>query len=241
MVVGVREIEFERDEMALAIVVPILGPPAVGKTTLTLRLGADPRRMTFRLREHVPVDDLAATTSAADRLGWLPDSIVEPAIRGFLERTADNDLLDTVLLDNFPGTPEQVGMLVTVLADIAPRCALEPVELELGERARVRRAERRRVCHHCEQDPIADPRMPADRVASRPWTCARCGGLLHPRRGDAPSLFAARSRRHSDSTVTIREAFTRLGHPVTTLDADQEPAFLAARVEPMLISRSKAV
>ncbi|MEV0354574.1 hypothetical protein AB0H71_00760 [Nocardia sp. NPDC050697] len=227
--------------MALAIVVPILGPPAVGKTTLTLHLGADPRRRVFRLREHVPVEDLAATASAADRLGWLHDSIVEAALRGFLERTADLALLDTVLLDNFPGTSEQVRMLVTVLADIAPQCALEPVELELGERARARRAGQRRVCHHCEQDPIADPRMPAARVASRTWSCARCGGLLHPRRGDAPSLFAARTRRHRDATAEIRAAFRCLGHPVTTLDADQEPALLAARVEPMLISRSEAV
>ncbi|MFC8045714.1 hypothetical protein [Nocardia sp. NPDC057353] len=224
--------------MTLAIVVPVLGPPAVGKTTLTLRLGADPRRRIFRLREHVPIADLAATTSAADRLGWLRDSIVEPALRGFLERAADNDLVDTVLLDNFPGTPEQVWMLVTVLADIAPECALEPVELELAERARTRRARRRRVCHHCEQDPIADPRMPADPVASRPWTCARCGGLLHPRRSDAPSLFAARSRRHRDATAAIRKAFNRTGHLVTTVGADQEPTVLAACVEPMLISRS---
>ncbi|MFE3446026.1 hypothetical protein ACFXNW_23610 [Nocardia sp. NPDC059180] len=218
---------------------PILGPPAVGKTTLTLALEATPMRQVFRLREHVPVDILAATTSAVDRLGWIDDSVIEPTVRNYLERATEDPLVHTVLLDNFPGTSRQARMLIDALTDIAPQCKLEPVELVLDERARKSRARRRRVCHHCEKDPIDDPRIPAVAAASNSWKCGRCGSLLHPRRSDAPSLFAARSRRHEDTTGAIRETFAQAGYPITTLDADIAPTVMARRLEPMLISRSR--
>lgn len=224
--------------MGLSIVVPILGPPAAGKSTLALTLGADPPRRVFRLREHVPVDILATTTSAADRLGWINDGVVGPAVRSYLEKAAEDSNVDTVLMDNFPGTSAQTQMLIDTVVDIAPECALEPVELLLDEKTRKRRARKRRVCHSCEKDPISDPRMPAEATAPNSWSCARCGSLLHPRRGDAPSLFAARSRRHQDSTDAIRETFTNAGYPVSTLRADQPPSEMARLVGAMLNHRS---
>ncbi|MFD4401140.1 hypothetical protein ACFWPH_00095 [Nocardia sp. NPDC058499] len=224
--------------MGLSIVVPILGPPAAGKSTLALALGADPSRRVFRLREQVPVDVLVATTSAADRLGWVDDSVVDPAVRSYLEEAAENGDVDAVLMDNFPGTGDQTQLLIDAVVDIAPGCVLEPVELLLDDRTRRRRAKRRRVCHSCEKDPISDPRMPAEATTPHSWTCARCGSLLHPRRGDAPSLFAARSRRHQDSTDAIRTTFTNAGYPVSTLNANQPPSEMARLVGAMLNHRS---
>lgn len=224
--------------MGLSIVVPILGPPASGKSTLALMLGADRPNQVFRLREHVPIEVLAATTSAADRLGWIDDSVVGPAVRSYLTKVAEGRYIDTVLMDNFPGTSDQAKMLIDIVVDIARECTFEPVELVLDEKTRKRRARRRRVCHSCEKDPISDPRMPAEATASNPWSCARCGSLLHPRRGDAPSLFAARSRRHQDATAAIGETFTSAGFPVTTLNADQRPSEMAGQVRAMLIHRS---
>ncbi|WP_174552124.1 hypothetical protein [Nocardia sienata] len=218
--------------------VPILGPPAAGKSTLALALGADPPRRVFRLREHVPVDVLAATTSAADRLGWIDDSVVDPAVRRYLTEAAENSHVDAVLMDNFPGTGAQTRMLIDAIVDIAPECALKPVELLLDEKTRKRRARQRRVCHGCEKDPISDPRMPAEATAPHSWTCARCGSLLHPRRGDAPSLFAARSRRHQDSTDGIRTTFATAGYPMSTLNANQPPSAMARLVDAMLNNRS---
>ncbi|NKY32988.1 hypothetical protein HGA13_07860 [Nocardia speluncae] len=225
--------------MTLSIVVPILGPPAAGKTTLTLALETDLRRRIFRLREHVPADALAAAASAASRVGWIDDSIVRPAVHNYLEQVCADDLVDTVLLDNFPGTAEQVSMLIDSVGAVAPQCVVEPLELAVDERTRRSRAKNRRVCYHCEKDPIADPRLPATAAAQSAWTCGRCGGQLHPRRGDAPSLFAARSRRHQSATDAIRAAFISAGYPVTTLDANPTPDTMAGYVEPMLISRRR--
>lgn len=226
---------FGRGDMALSHVVPVLGPPAVGKTTLTLALAANPHRRVFRLREHVPFDLLAATTASADQLGWIADDVVESTVGTYIERLASGGQIHTVLLDNFPGTALQTRMLIEVLAAHAPQCAIAPIELVLDERTRRSRATQRRVCHRCERDPIADPRIPASATASNPWKCGRCGSLLHPRRGDAPSLFAARSRRHEGAADAIHEAFAAAGHPVTTLTADRTPDALAGSVEPTLL------
>jgi adenylate kinase family enzyme len=40
--------------MMLERALAIIGPPAAGKTTLTMRLGQMPGCYIFRLREHVP-------------------------------------------------------------------------------------------------------------------------------------------------------------------------------------------
>lgn len=224
--------------MGLSIVVPILGPPAAGKTTLAIALGADPSRRLFRLREQVPAGVLAATTSAADRLGWIDDSVVAPVVRSYLEEAAEKGDVAAVLMGNFPGTGGQTQLLIEAVVDIAPRCALEPVELLLDDRTRRRRAKRRRVCQSCEKDPMFDPRMPAEATAPHSWTCARCGSLLHPRRGDAPSLFAARNRRHQDSTDAIRTTFTNAGYPVSTLNANQPPSEMARLLGALLNHRS---
>ncbi len=223
--------------MGLSIAVPILGPPAVGKTTLTLRVGAGPTRRVFRLREHVPVDVLAATASSPDRLGWLEDSVVEPTVRRYLERAAEDGNVHTILLDNFPGTDIQATMLIELLRELAPQCTLKPIELTLDERTRRHRARERRVCFSCEKDPISDPRIPVEGSVADRGNCPRCGNQLHPRRGDAPSLYAARSRRHSDATDAIRESFISAGYSVVTLEADGEPTVVARLFESALINR----
>ena len=48
--------------------IAVIGPPAVGKTTLTMQLGQQSGRRVFRLREHVPQPILAATAASAERL-----------------------------------------------------------------------------------------------------------------------------------------------------------------------------
>lgn len=231
--------QFERGDMALSVVVPVLGPPASGKTTLTLALVDEPYRQVFRLREHVPTDVLAATVTTTNRLGWIADNVVEPTVRRYFRTATDDARTQAVLLDNFPGTGEQVTMLINTLADIAPSCVIEPVELVLDESSRRSRARKRRVCHRCEKDPIADPRLPAVASASNAWRCANCGNLLHPRRGDAPSLFMARTRRHEHSVDAVRAAFLEAGHAVTTLDATADPAVMASLLAPLLIIRSQ--
>ncbi|MEU4418312.1 hypothetical protein [Nocardia salmonicida] len=226
--------------MALSLLVPILGPPASGKTTLTLALGKDPDRHVFRLREHVPPEAVMATASNGPRnLGWIDESVVAPAVRAYLHTVAEDPLIHTVLMDNYPGTAVQVRTLLDIVETLAPRCAVEPVELVLDPKVRRKRAQSRRVCHRCEHDPAADPRMPAKPSRVGGWICANCKSLLHTRRGDAPSLFAARTRRHDDTVDRVRTAFSSAGIATNTLDAIAPVSVVAGLVEPLLIARSK--
>ena len=65
--------------------IAVIGPPAVGKTTLTMQLGQQSGRRVFRLREHVPQPILAATVTSAERLGWIDDFTVITAVHQYIE------------------------------------------------------------------------------------------------------------------------------------------------------------
>ena len=94
--------------MALSLVVPVIGPPAAGKTTLIAQLGQEPGRAFFRLREHVPKDVLAATATSADCLGWIDEFTVADALHQYFEVIVNDPAVHTVLMDNFPGSASQV-------------------------------------------------------------------------------------------------------------------------------------
>jgi adenylate kinase len=211
-------------------VVAVIGPPAVGKTTLTMRLAELPGCEIFRLREHVPDAILAATATSAERIGWIDDLTVTRALRAYFERVLSEATARTVVLDNFPGTSTQVRLLTGVLDRLAPRCVVHAVELLASRDVREQRVLGRRVCHECERDPIHDPRIPAQASREDPDRCARCGGVLHPRRGDAPRLFAMRTQRYEDEAVGIRAAFEEIGIQVVRLDGGRPLQTLIADV-----------
>jgi len=204
--------------MTLALAVPVFGPPAAGKTTLTATLGQMPGRAVFRLREHVPETILAATATSAERLGWIDDFTVVTALRGYIEATVQAGAAHIVFFDNFPGTGAQVRFFLTVLEQHAPGCVVRAVELATDTMTLYRRAFQRRVCHRCERDPIRDPRLPAVPSADDAQRCARCGGILHPRRGDAPRLLRARVQRYQQTAAGICQAFGEAGVDVVRLD-----------------------
>jgi adenylate kinase len=201
-------------------VVAIIGPPAAGKTTLTLHMSELPGYRVFRLREHVPDTILAATATDARRIGWIDDLTVTSALRGYVKRTNFEGTAHTVLLDNFPGSGTQVRLLLDTLHQLVPVCTALAVELLATHEVREHRMLGRRVCHQCEQDPIHDPRMPAAASLEDPERCARCGGLLHPRRGDAPRLFTLRTQRYTEQAEGIRAAFALAGIEVMRLNSN---------------------
>jgi len=170
----------------LATAISVIGPPAVGKTTLTLQLGQLSGHCIFRLREHVPETILAATATSVERLGWIDDLTVTRALRGYIESVVTDSMVHTVLLDNFPGTDTQTHLLLSTLDKLAPTCVVHAVELVADPAILNRRVLARRVCHQCERDPIHDPRLPAVPSSADSRRCARCNNILHPRRGDAP-------------------------------------------------------
>src|SRR5262245_26819994 len=115
--------------VALSLVVPIFGPPAAGKTTLTMRLGPSPGCRVFRLREHVSKEVLAATATSSKRLGWIDEFTVADALRAYFEAAYTDPQVHTVLLDNFPGSASQVDQLLTTLWTLTPPCHIEAIEI----------------------------------------------------------------------------------------------------------------
>jgi adenylate kinase len=205
----------------LVNLVAVIGPPAVGKTTLAIRIDRLPGTRVFRLREHVPENSLAATVTNAEGLAWIDDITVITSVRGYLENLICKGEAHTLMLDNFPGRATQVGLLLSVLRQLAPGCIVRAIELVADPEVLRRRAVSRRVCHHCERDPLCDPRLPAMTSAIDPERCARCGHLLHTRRGDIPAVYETRHQRYYQMVGGIRCAFSNAGITVTRLDGSQ--------------------
>jgi adenylate kinase len=219
-------------------VIAVIGPPAAGKTTLTMQFGRQPGQDVFRLREHVPETILAATATSAERLGWIDDVTVAVALRHYVESVIDQDRTHTVLFDNFPGSARQVGILLSTVQKLVPKCGVHPVELVAAETTLNRRIRQRRVCHRCEHDPIHDPRLPATPNPADPRRCGRCNNILHPRRGDAPRLLAARMQRYRRAAEGIRAAFADAGITVVRLESNGPPEQIADELIALLNARS---
>lgn len=224
--------------MALSLVVSIFGPPAAGKTTLTLRLGAAQCLRVFRLREHVSREVLAAAATSSERLGWIDESTVTGVLRSYFTDVASKPDVHTVLLDNFPGSGSQVDQLLDVMRAVAPSCHVEAIELLTDVETLKQRSRTRKVCHRCERDPISDPRLPAIPTDADPWQCSGCHGVLHPRRGDSPRLFKARMQRYHQTAAGIRAGFINSEIAVTPLDTTNTIDGAAKLLAPLLISRS---
>ncbi|MQY26103.1 hypothetical protein NRB56_16630 [Nocardia sp. RB56] len=150
-------------------------------------------------------------------------------------------MVHTILMDNFPGSRGQVDQLLAIMLAAAPGCRIEPIEAITDAKTLKQRARTRKVCHRCERDPIHDPRLPALAQEDDPWACVRCGGLLHPRRGDSPRLFKARLQRYHETAAGIRDGFTSAGVPVTQLDTTNTIEGAANLLAPLLISRSSTL
>ncbi|WP_067694458.1 AAA family ATPase [Nocardia jejuensis] len=226
--------------MGLSLVVPLFGPPAAGKTTLTMMLAGKPGISVFRLREHVPRDLLSISAGNSQHPGWLDPFTVDEALSRYFVGVQADRAVTTVLLDNFPGSASQVDELVSVVRECEPTCRIEAVEVFTDNKTLEQRARTRKVCHRCECDPISDPRLPAIPAKGDPWKCSRCAGTLHPRRSDSPSLRRARMKRYQQAAEGIRTGFHGSGIPVSQLDTTTTIDGAANLLVPLVISRSAA-
>lgn len=218
--------------------IAVIGPPAVGKTTLTMLLGQQSGHRVFRLREHVPQPILAGTATSAERLGWIDDFTVITSVHQYIESLIREGKIHTLLLDNFPGTGTQVSLFLSVLRQLAPGCTVTAIELIADPIVLDRRASTRRVCRCCEHDPLCDPRLPAEVSTIDPGRCARCNQLLRTRRGDAPAIYRARLQRYQQLADGIRRAFVTLGIAVTRLDSSRTLDETAKELTALLGPRS---
>ncbi|MFD0639628.1 nucleoside monophosphate kinase [Catenulispora yoronensis] len=196
--------------------IAVFGPPAAGKSTLCRAL-LDPARV-FRLREHVSGQTLRATQTTATSLGWIePDEVARVLHEYFTSDATAPDSGD-VLLDNFPGTGDQVHQWLSIMAEAAPGYRVVPVELDAEDSVLLSRAACRRVCADCEPDAAGEPRLPAAIAKANPSRCGDCGSILARRPTDEPRTLAHRILRYRRASAAIRIAFADHGLPVWTLD-----------------------
>lgn len=200
----------------------ILGPPAVGKSTLTAHLATDQGAAVFRLREfastfrghHPHAEQLLATT---DPLGWFADTAVDIMLRAaFIGGLFPIVAAQLVVLESLPGTPFQVNAIARLAADLGVAYAL--LELTATDEHLCRRADVRRVCGSCEPGP--EPRRPAQPDQADPACCAACGTPLRRRSADHPAARAARTGRYQDRISSIRLAADHHGLRWLTVDAN---------------------
>jgi adenylate kinase len=207
--------------------VVLVGPPGVGKGTQASLLKA-------RLRvPHVSTGDiLREAVQAGAPLGrkvkgfvesgqLVPDDVMGELIAQRIERP---DARAGFVLDGFPRTVEQIGILDGVLARLG--VALDRVfVLTVAEAEVVRRLTGRRTCPRCGSVFHVESRPP--RSAG---VCDGCGSALVQRADDTEEVIRERLRVYTRETLPVAEAYARRGL-VQEVDGTGEPGAVFARLE----------
>ncbi|MGH8909547.1 MAG: AAA family ATPase [Egibacteraceae bacterium] len=216
--------------------VAVLGPPAVGKSTVSEALADRLGGRVFRLREFAydyrsqpGVDERLFDTT--DALGWFGEQTVAVLLdAAFLH--AQFSAPDLIVLENLPGSLPQLQLVDRLARSLG--AALAVVELTAPDSAVAARARTRRVCLTCEPDPRRDPHRPASPSTHNPDQCGHCGGQLRRRHGDHPHLFAIRLERFRSRIPTIRREAAALQLPYQAVDATCDPSTCLKHTEAAL-------
>jgi adenylate kinase family enzyme len=205
--------------------VAVVGPAAVGKSTVTGALADRFGARVFRLREFADEYRERPTTDQRlfethDPLGWLAEETVLLLLQAAFVH-GQFPTRDMVVLENFPGSLTQLLLLKAITDQL--RAFLTLIELTAVDSLVAARARARRVCPTCEPDPRGDPHRPARPATHNPDRCGSCGGELLPRRGDQPEHFAARLARFRRRIPAIRRAAAVLQVPYHAVDATCDP------------------
>jgi adenylate kinase len=209
--------------------VVVLGPPGVGKGTQATRLRQElgvPHVSTGDiLREAVqkgtPLGKRARSFMDSGKL--VPDDLMGELIA---ERLAQPDAASGFVLDGFPRTAEQVGILDAVLAKISAGIdrvlALEAPSAEI-----VRRLSGRRICPKCSSVYHIDSRPPAS-----PGVCDGCGSALVQRPDDEEEVIRERLKVFEAQTLPMMKIYRERGLlKEVNASGDAESVFAALRSE----------
>ncbi len=169
-------------------VILLMGPPGVGKGTVSERLAA---RMGFRhistgslLRE--AIRQKTALGRQADlfisRGELVPDDVIVALVNEQLDRLGNGN----ILLDGFPRTLVQARLLDAALAERGARVEAV-IELQAPVRVVMRRLAGRRLCGSCGAGYHVDYIQPR-----KPGVCDRCGGALQLRADDRDEAIQRR-------------------------------------------------
>jgi|GEM_PF-3325006 len=214
-------------ERACAVerLVAVVGPPAVGKSTVSRALVDSLGAQVFRLREFAHECRSHGTANerlfeTRDSLGWFAEETVFLLLQAaFIQ--GQFSPCGLVVLENFPGSLTQLLLLKATADQLqAPLMLIELIAADVVVAARART---RRVCPACEPDPHGDPHRPARRATHDLNRCDSCDGRLLPRPGDEPERFAARLARFRRRISPVRRAATALQIPHHEVDATCDP------------------
>lgn len=207
--------------------VVLIGPPGVGKGTQASQLKA------LLGVPHVSTGDiLRDAVQAGTPLGrrvkgfvesgqLVPDDVMGELIAQRLSRP---DARAGFVLDGFPRTLEQVGILDTVLARLG--VVLDRVFVFSAPEAEiVRRLAGRRTCPHCGAVFHVDSRPP--RSAG---VCDACGSALVQRADDAEEVIRQRLRVYTEQTMPVTAAYAERGL-IQEVDGAGEPEAVFARLQ----------
>ncbi|WP_203924645.1 adenylate kinase family protein [Rugosimonospora africana] len=199
-----------------AVLVAVVGPPGAGKSTVVRCLAAEFGLPVFRLREAVRArpELLGGLAPSGDPLGWVGLEAVRRVLRAtFLDRGFGVGY-SAVLLDNFPGTAEQLALLAEIGEATCARVTL--LELDADAPTVMNRIVQRRVCLVCGPD----PHTPAVPAADDPLRCRSCQTVLARRDTDRPRLHAGRLARYTANRPEIANCAAERGIPHVVVNAD---------------------
>jgi len=189
--------------------VVLMGPPGVGKGTQAAQIQAllgvphvstgDILRMAMQ-EDGSPLGDKVRRFVESGQL--VPDALMGDLIA---ERLGRQDAAKGFILDGFPRTLEQIGILEGVLG----RLGLEldrVLMLKVPETEIVRRLSGRRTCPKCSAVFHIDSRPPA--VAG---VCDVCGAGLVQRPDDTEQVIRERMKVYANQTLPVAEAYRSRG------------------------------
>jgi len=186
-----------------------MGPPGVGKGTQAAQMQAllgVPHVSTGNIlrvaiqQERSPLGSEVRGFVESGRL--VPDALMGDLIA---ERLGRKDSADGFILDGFPRTLEQVGILDGVLG----RLGLEldrVLMLKVPEAEIVRRLSGRRTCPNCGAVFHLDSRPPAAE-----GVCDACGSGLVQRPDDTEQVIRERMKVYAEQTLPVAEAYRSRG------------------------------
>jgi adenylate kinase family enzyme len=229
------QLPFGRNNTCIAaapVVISILGPPAVGKSTVTAYLASQLGASVFRLREFASGyrrahPETEAWFNTDDPLGWFSDATAARILRiAFLDAGFDSW---PVLLENLPGNATQLADTSVVLELLGALYVL--VELTAPDDVLWQRAGQRRVCPTCDPEAGGDPHRPATGRRDQPDLCAQCNGQLVQRRSDDAERFAQRLSRYRHNIRWVRRSAHQLPLTYHTVTASRGVSEVLVQVQ----------